>query len=168
VVFLPMMLIGLALTPFTARLGQRYGRPTLITTGLVAMTVGLVVLALMPATAPPWALGLLMILVGLGGPLVMPPTMAVLLDHAPDRRAGTASGLFNTSRQIGGALAIAVFGGLLTDPDTFLDGVRTSLLIAAGIVALATAASLLLRAPRTSPSVTNPSVTNPVPAKETS
>jgi DHA2 family methylenomycin A resistance protein-like MFS transporter len=94
--------------------------------------------------------------------------MAVLLDHAPDRRAGTASGLFNSSRQIGGALAIAVFGGLLTDPDTFLDGVRTSLLIAAGIVALATAASLLLRAPRTSPSVTNPSVTNPVPAKETS
>jgi EmrB/QacA subfamily drug resistance transporter len=168
VVFLPMMLIGLALTPFTARLGQRYGRPALIATGLVAMTVGLVVLALMPATAPPWALGPLMILVGLGGPLVMPPTMAVLLDHAPDRRAGTASGLFNTSRQIGGALAIAVFGGLLTDPDTFLDGVRTSLLIAAGIVALATAASLLLRAPRTSPSVTNPSVTNPVPAKETS
>jgi MFS transporter, DHA2 family, methylenomycin A resistance protein len=36
--------------------------------------------ALLSATTPPWALGPLMILVGLGGPLVMPPTMAVLLD----------------------------------------------------------------------------------------
>ena len=75
-----MMLIGLALTPFTARLGERFGRPSLIATGLAAMTSGLVVLALLSATTPPWALGPLMILVGLGGPLVMPPTMAVLLD----------------------------------------------------------------------------------------
>jgi DHA2 family methylenomycin A resistance protein-like MFS transporter len=163
VMFLPMMLIGLALTPFTARLGQRFGRPALIATGLLAMATGLVVLALMPASAAFWALGLLMILVGLGGPLVMPPTMAVLLDHAPDQRAGTVSGLFNTSRQIGGALAIAVFGGLLTDPDTFMNGVRTSLLIAAGIAALTTAGSLLLWAPRTASAATNP-----LPAMETS
>lgn len=148
-VFLPMMLIGLALTPFSARLGERFGRPALITTGLAAMTIGLVALALMPATTPPWTLGLLMILVGLGGPLVMPATMAALLDHAPHRHAGTASAVFNTSRQIGGALAVAVFGGLLADPDTFLAGVRTSLFIAAGIAALSTAATLLLRTPAT-------------------
>jgi EmrB/QacA subfamily drug resistance transporter len=146
-VFAPMMLIALALTPFTARLGERFGRPTLIATGLASMATGLLALAIMPATAPPWALGLLMVLVGLGGPLVMPPTMAVLLDHAPDQRAGTASAVFNTSRQIGGALAVAVFGGLLTNPDTFLSGVRTSLLIAAAIAAATTAAALLLRTP---------------------
>jgi hypothetical protein len=45
-----MMLIGLALTPFTARLGERFGRPSLIATGLAAMTSGLVVLALLSAT----------------------------------------------------------------------------------------------------------------------
>jgi MFS family permease len=147
-VFLPMMLVGLAVTPFSARLGERFGRPALIVTGLASMTIGLVVLALMPATTPPWELGLLMILVGLGGPLVMPPTMAVLLDHAPHRRAGTASAVFNTSRQIGGALAVAVFGALLTDPDTFQAGVRTSLLIAAALAALAAGTALLLRTPR--------------------
>ena len=46
----------------------------------------------------------------------MPPATAVLLDavaRAPGRR--TASGVFNTSRQVGGALAIAVFGALLAD-----------------------------------------------------
>ena len=48
-------------------------------------------------------------------------------------------------RLIGGALAIAVFGALLAQPATFMQGLRTSLLIAAG-VALATAvASLSLR-----------------------
>jgi MFS transporter, DHA2 family, methylenomycin A resistance protein len=37
-------------------------------------------------------------------------------------RAGTASGVFNTSRQIGGALAVAVFGALLADQATFMQG----------------------------------------------
>jgi predicted MFS family arabinose efflux permease len=147
-VFLPMMLAGLVLTPFSARLGELFGRRTLIVTGLAVMAVGLVVLAVLPATTPLWALGLIMVFVGVGGQLVMPPTMAVLLDHAPRRRAGTASAPFNTSRQIGGALAVAVFGALLADPATFQAGVQTSLLIAAGVTALTTAAALLLRVPR--------------------
>jgi sugar phosphate permease len=77
----------------------------------------------------------------------MPPLTAVLLNDVPGHRAGTASGVFNTSRQLGGALAIAVFGALLAQPDTFLHGLRTSLLIAA-VVALAAAASSLLLQPR--------------------
>ena len=88
-----------------------------------------------------------MVLVGLAGPLVMPPVTAVLLNSVPAHRAGTASGVFNTSRQIGGALAVAVFGALLANQATFLQGLRTSLLLAAG-VALATAvASRLLTPP---------------------
>jgi MFS family permease len=64
-----MMLIGAALTPFSARVAERLGRKILITFGLSLMTVGLVV----PASIPLWVLSVLMILVGLGGPLVMPP-----------------------------------------------------------------------------------------------
>jgi sugar phosphate permease len=88
-------------------------------------------------------LSALMILVGLGGPLVMPPVMALLLEAVPARRAGVASGVFNTSRQIGGALAVAVFGALLASRATFVSGLRDSLLIAATAV-LAAAVSLLL------------------------
>jgi sugar phosphate permease len=75
----------------------------------------------------------------------MPPVTAVLLDSAPAHRAGTASGVFNTSRQVGGALAVAVFGALLADQATFLHGLRTSLLIAAAVAIAAAAASLLLQ-----------------------
>jgi EmrB/QacA subfamily drug resistance transporter len=139
IAFLPMMLTGAILTPFTARLAERFGARTLITTGLASMTAGLVLISLMAGSAPVAALSVLMMLVGLAGPLVMPPVMALLLRAVPARRAGVASGVFNTSRQVGGALAIAVFGALLADRATFLHGLRVSLLIAAA-VALATAA----------------------------
>jgi MFS transporter, DHA2 family, methylenomycin A resistance protein len=136
-----MMLTGGVLTPFTARLAERFGARTLITCGLLAMTAGLAVIGLMPATAPVAVLSALMIGVGLAGPLVMPPVMALLLHAVPARRAGVASGVFNTSRQVGGALAVAVFGALLASRATFLHGLRVSLLIAAAVVLAAAAVS---------------------------
>ena len=143
--FLPMMLVGAALTPFAARLAERYGARTVITTGLAGMTLGLLALALLPAGAPVWLLAVVMVLVGLGGPLVMPPMTALLLNSVPAHRSGTVSGLFNTSRQVGGALAIAVFGALLADSDHFSTGLRTSLLIATTVLLAAAVASLQLR-----------------------
>jgi sugar phosphate permease len=142
--FLPMMLIGGVLTPFIPRLGGRFGPRALVVTGLLAMTGGLTVIALLPAPLPVTVLSALMILVGLAGPLVMPPVMTLLLQAVPARRAGVASGVFNTSRQVGGALAVAVFGALLASRATFLPGMRDSLLIAAAVVLAAAAMSLLL------------------------
>jgi MFS transporter, DHA2 family, methylenomycin A resistance protein len=143
VVFLPMMVIGGILTPFTARLAERFGPRALITTGLVSMTAGLTAIALMPGDTPVVVLSALMIGVGLAGPLVMPPVMALLLHAVPARQAGVASGAFNTSRQVGGALAIAVFGALLASRATFLHGLQVSLLIAAAVALAAAAVSLL-------------------------
>ena len=53
---------------------------------------------------------LMMILVGLAGPLAIPPVTGVLRNSVPDDQAGTAGGVFDSSRQIGGVLAVAVFG----------------------------------------------------------
>jgi MFS family permease len=144
VVFLPMMIIGALLTPLSARISERIGRRTIIVTGLTLMTIGLAVIGLLAAAAPLWLLAVLMMLVGLGGPTVSPPATAVLLDVVPEHRAGVASGVFNTSRQVGGALAVAVFGALLAHPETFLHGVHTSLLIAAAVLALAAIFALFL------------------------
>jgi EmrB/QacA subfamily drug resistance transporter len=145
VTFVPMMAVGGALTLFAARLAERFGARTLIACGLLSMTAGLVVIALLPATAPVALLSALMILVGLAGPLVMPPVMALLLHAVPARRAGVASGAFNTSRQVGGALAVAVFGALLASRGTVVHGLRVSLLIAALVALGAAAVSLLIR-----------------------
>lgn len=145
VAFLPMMLSGAALTPFSARITERLGARTPIASGLLMMAAGLVILAVLPPSTPIGVLAGLMVLVGLAGPLVSPPITAALLNSVPGHRAGTASGVYNTSRQIGGALAVAVFGALLAHPATFTQGLRTSLLIAAGVALAAAAASLSLR-----------------------
>src|SRR4051794_5569136 len=144
-VFLPMMITGALLTPFSARVAERLGSRPVVTAGLGVMAAGLAVIAGAPATTPVWALALLMILVGLAGPLTIPPVTAVLLNSVPAHQAGTASGVFNTSRQIGGALAIAVFGSLLAGHGGLVHGLRLSLLIAAAVALAAGAASLLLR-----------------------
>jgi MFS family permease len=144
VTFLPMMLVGASLTPFSARVVERVGARLLITAGLILMAMGLAFLAMVPPSTPIWVIAGLMVPVGLAGPLVSPPVTAVLLNSVPDRQAGTASGVFNTSRQVGGALAVAVFGALLAQPGGFIHGLRTSLLIAAGVALAAAAASRLL------------------------
>ena len=139
------MLTGAVLTPFVARLTGRFGARALVITGLAAMTAGLTAMALLPGPAPVAVLSALMIATGLAGPLVMPPVMALLLQAVPARQAGVASGVFNTSRQVGGALAVAVFGALLANRATFVHGLRVSLLIGAAVALAAAAVSILLR-----------------------
>jgi MFS family permease len=81
------------------------------------MTAGQLVLAVPPCRHR-WVLSALMVPVALGGPLVAPAATAVLLDAVPQHRAGMAGAVFNTGRQLGGALAVAVFGGLLAGQAT--------------------------------------------------
>jgi len=138
VAFLPMMLIGLILTPFSARLVGRFGARTMIVVGLVVMALGLASVAALSVSAPVSLIAVLMMLVGLAGPFVAPPVTAVLLSSVPGELAGTASGVFNTCRQVGGALAVAVFGTLLVQMPSFVAGIRASLGVAA-VLSLLTA-----------------------------
>jgi MFS transporter, DHA2 family, methylenomycin A resistance protein len=139
-VFVPMMVSGALLTPLSARIAERLGARRVITSGLAVLATGLAVLAAVTASTPIVVLAVMMVLVGVAGPLIIPPTTAVLLNSVADCEAGTASGVFNTSRQVGGALAVAVFGALVGSGD-LLGGLRTSVLIAAAVAAAAAAAA---------------------------
>jgi sugar phosphate permease len=117
------------------------------------MGAALAVLTALPASAPAWLLAVVMIPVGCCGPLAMQPTTAMLLETVPAHRSGVASGVFNTSRQVGGALAVAVFGALLANRANVVHGLRESLVIAAVVAAVVAAAAavanlLLKPAPR--------------------
>nr|BFE37898.1 MFS transporter [Actinomadura rugatobispora] len=151
VAFLPMMALSACLTPFSARITQRTGPRVPVVAGLCLIAAGSIALAVAPASIPVWVSALLLIPVGLAGPLVMPPTTAVLLDHVPAHRTGTAGGVFNTSRQIGGALAVAVFGALLSGSGGFEHGLRLSLALAAVIALAAAAAGARLAVTRPQP-----------------
>ena len=111
------------------------------------MAAGLALLAIVTSTAAPWTVAALMLPVGLARPLIMPPITSVLLNSVPETLAGTASGVFNTSRQLGGALAVAVFGALVAQPAGFVHGLRVSLGLAAVVALGAAAASRLITTP---------------------
>jgi DHA2 family methylenomycin A resistance protein-like MFS transporter len=53
--------------------------------------------------------------------------------------------VFNTFRQVGGAVAIAVFGSLIAGSPTFLPGMQTSLVIAAAVLLATAIISLRVR-----------------------
>jgi len=68
-----------------------------------------------------------------------------LIDAVPAERAGTVSGLLNSLRQLGGALAVALFGSLLAASDGFsLPGMRLGLLVVAALLLVTAALSRLL------------------------
>ncbi|MFI1927173.1 hypothetical protein [Streptomyces sp. NPDC020377] len=85
---------------------------------------------------------------GHGGPAGDAPTAALLLHHGPAEQTGTASGVFNTSRQIGGALGVAVVGAPISGGSGFHHGLRISLVLAADIALLTALATRSLGATR--------------------
>jgi DHA2 family methylenomycin A resistance protein-like MFS transporter len=71
-------------------------------------------------------------------------TLLVLAGVTPEL-AGTASAVFNTFRQVGGAVAIAIFGALIADRTQFTTGMQTSLTIAAALLLATVAISVRIR-----------------------
>lgn len=152
-VFLPMTVVSGFVSLIAARTAERFGQRVPIIGGMAFMGAGLILLAVLPTSLPAWATALVMIPVGLTGPLAIPASTAVLLESVPTHRSGIASGVFNTSRQVGSALAVAVFGALLAHRAHIGHGLRESLLIAAAFALIAAAANLFTTLPahRTEP-----------------
>jgi DHA2 family methylenomycin A resistance protein-like MFS transporter len=78
----------------------------------------------------------------------VPSVIVVLLEAIPPDQAGMAAGLLNSSRQVGGTLAVAVFGAMIARRASFLPGMRASLLIAVVVLLAAAAAAFTLPRPR--------------------
>ena len=77
------------------------------------------------------------IVVGFGGAIGTPALSALVLRSARTDQGGIASAAFNTMRQVGGALGVAVFGVYATVLPSFADGLTaafsTSLLLVAAM-----------------------------------
>jgi len=140
--FLPMTGLVAAFNPVVARVAERYGRLLPIVVGQVAMVGGLVAVAVLPPDAPVWLVAALMVPVGVGGSFTVPPVTSLLLDAVPADAAGTASGVLNTVRQMGGSLGVAVFGAVLATAPAFQHGLRIDLLGTAVLLAATAVATL--------------------------
>jgi DHA2 family methylenomycin A resistance protein-like MFS transporter len=141
-VFLPSAFFAIAGNLASGPVTNRFGARVPVVAGLLSMVVGLVALLVTTPLGHPWLTALCVIPIGAGGSLAMPSVTSVVLDGVPARQAGTASAVFNTFRQVGGAVAIAVFGALIANPDRVDLGLRLSLGIAAALLLLAALNSL--------------------------
>ncbi|MET3421993.1 DHA2 family methylenomycin A resistance protein-like MFS transporter [Actinoplanes tereljensis] len=137
-VYIPSALFAITGNLVSGPLTNRFGPRLPIVAGQQMMVIGLATLvATIHLRSVPLVV-LCVIPIGAGGSLAMPAVTGVVLDGVDPDQAGTASAVFNTFRQVGGAVAIAVFGSLIAGSPAFLPGARASLAIAAALL-LATA-----------------------------
>ncbi len=108
----PLGLALLVLSPGSGNLVDRYGQRTALLLTLSFMAAGLMVLALLPF----WG-GITNVLVGVcvygvGFGLIVAPATSVIMVAVPAEKAGDGSAVNMISRQIGGAIGVAITGSL--------------------------------------------------------
>jgi EmrB/QacA subfamily drug resistance transporter len=134
--YLPATLVmGTMSFRFTGQLSIRFGPLATLIPGMVVIGLGLLLFARTPVggsyvvdIAPA------MVLLGLGAGLAFPSLMTLAMSGATPSDSGLASGLVNTSVQVGGAIGLAVLATLATERTNGLlaDGESTAAALNSG------------------------------------
>jgi EmrB/QacA subfamily drug resistance transporter len=150
--FLPATIVMGALSlRYSERLIMRFGARTTLLPGLVLIGAGLALFAQAPVDGSYIRHVLpVMIVLGFGAGVSFPALMTLAMSGATQSDAGLASGLVNTTAQVGGALGLAVLatlsatrsenlidGGEATASSALTSGYHLAFLIGAGLVVAA-------------------------------
>jgi EmrB/QacA subfamily drug resistance transporter len=135
----------------------RFGVRLTVAAGALLSTVGLLLLAQLQVSGNVvTSLILPEVIIGLGAGIVTVPSSVAALAGVPAERAGVASALLNVSRQLGGALGLAVISTLVSATTThalsaghaagaaMTEGFRSGFTVSAVLLAAATVAALVL------------------------
>jgi EmrB/QacA subfamily drug resistance transporter len=155
---LPWTVMIVIFAPIAGKLSDRVGSRWLIAAGMATVGACCLLLSTINLHSSFWNLLPAFILGGLGMSFVMTPMSAAVMGAAPVAKAGVASGVLNTFRQVGVALGIAITGAIVADraassvrggasgPQAFVDGLTFAMKVSAGICfAAAIAAAVLVR-----------------------
>jgi EmrB/QacA subfamily drug resistance transporter len=159
--FLPVAgLIGLLSLGFSAKLNLRFGPRATLLPGLTLILAGLLYFARSPVDASYLAdVFPSMVLLGLGAGLSFPSLMNLAMSGAHQDDAGLASGLVNTTMQVGGALGLAVIATLASgrtdsllaggqgQAEALTGGFHLAFLIGAGLITVAIGLALAVLEP---------------------
>jgi EmrB/QacA subfamily drug resistance transporter len=110
---LPFAAGQMLMAPRSARLVKRYGTKAVAATGLITVALALAGYLLLGVSTPIWVLGVIFFVQGAGMGSVMPPATEAVMSVVPRERAGSGSALTNTTRQVAGALGVAVLGSII-------------------------------------------------------
>jgi EmrB/QacA subfamily drug resistance transporter len=179
--YLPLTIVmGTMSFRFTGQLNLKYGPEATLVPAMIFVVAGLLWLARTPIDAN-YVLDLLpsMILIGLGAGLGFPSLMTLAMSGVGESDSGLASGLVNTSVQVGGAIGLAILATFATErtegllaagepaAEALNSGYHLAYLIGAGLVLVAIAiafTALRARIPELAPEPVPEPVVEPVPA----
>jgi len=111
---LPLAAAQMIFAPRARLVVDRFGNKATTGAGLLVLAGMLAAFAGFEADTPIWVLEVVFFFMGAGMAHVMTPTSVVIMQALPREKAGSASALSNTFRQVGGALGIAVLGSVLS------------------------------------------------------
>jgi EmrB/QacA subfamily drug resistance transporter len=155
---LPWTLMIVVFAPIAGKLSDHVGSRWLMAGGMSVVAVCCLLLSTVTLHSSFWHMLPAFILGGLGMSFVMTPMSAAAMGAAPVEKAGVASGVLNTFRQVGVALGIAIMGAIVADraassaragataPQAFVDGLTFGMRVSAAICfGAAIAAAVLVR-----------------------
>ncbi len=167
-IYLPVAVGALVFSPLSGRMVGRFGsRPSLLIAG-VLLTVAPLLLTRLNAETPVWQLLAIFAVFGVGFSMVNAPITNAAVSGMPTDRAGAASAVASTSRQVGVSIGVALCGSvagtaLATIGADFAVAARPLWLICSGLGlvivvlgAYSTSARALRSAERLAPLVAGP------------
>jgi EmrB/QacA subfamily drug resistance transporter len=98
----------------SAHLSVRFGTTRFVTVGLTVVATMLSLALLWSPGTSPWALCPWFFALAFGMGWVMAPSTAAVMGAVPQDKSGVASAMNDVSRQVSGALGVAVIGSLIT------------------------------------------------------
>jgi EmrB/QacA subfamily drug resistance transporter len=110
---LPMAAAMMLDSRFVPRLTARYGARSVGTSGLVLVAAGLAIVAQLGTHSSYWLMAAGLVVLGLGMGAAMTPATSAITEALPPAQQGVGSALNDLSREVGGAIGIAVIGSIL-------------------------------------------------------
>ncbi len=109
---LPMAVTLVAIAPRSAALADKVGTGPVMASGFVLISAGFGILSFLGTGTPYAVLALSLVLLGAGMSLTAAPATGSIMSAVPQAKAGVGSAVNDTTREVGGALGIAVLGSI--------------------------------------------------------
>ncbi len=110
---LPFAFTMIALSPRSDGFVQRFGLNATIGVGFVSIAAGFVVLGMLTTSTPYLVIVVALVLLAAGMATTIAPATGAIMSAVPLNKAGVGSAVNDTTRELGGALGIAVLGSIV-------------------------------------------------------
>jgi Na+/melibiose symporter-like transporter len=111
---LPNAIALITISPRSTAVSSRLGVKATVVLGMLMVTAGLTTLSFVDGSTPYPVIAVCLGVVGSGMALNMPTLSAGIVTALPMHKAGVASAVNDTTREVGGAMGIAVVGSVVT------------------------------------------------------